>query len=45
MTRQKRIRQRRGGTWAGSRRGSTRRRRSKRRKAYVDIGNIGGGNS
>ena len=45
MTLQKRIHQRRGGTWAGSRRGSTRRRCSKRRKAYVDKGNIGGGKS
>ena len=45
MTLQKRIHQRRGGTWARSRGGSTRRRCSKRRKAYVDIGNIGGGNS
>ena len=45
MTLQKRRRQRREGTWAGFRRGSTRRRRSKRRKAYVDKGNIGGGNS
>ena len=43
MTLQKRRRQRRGGTWAGSRRGSTRRRCSKRRKAFVDNGNIGGG--
>ena len=40
MTLQKRRRQRRGGIWAGSRRGSTR-----RRKAYVDKGNVGGGNS